>query len=242
MITAHVLELLIEGYYVTTSPVWKEIMSRKFAPVYAFALCIAVAACDNDTVIERPDSVGLEESAAAFGEMRRNLDEVREGEPFVDPASANIDPFKYELAYSYEERDILIELLEEARADGDYLNRSLQATGETLELMSGDYALESYVEDLSCAASYDLAARNGVISANPGQVGAARMIRPYVDATAPASDDPDETALARIEREQFFEEELRRLRTRNYLNYFLIRDAMLAGSTGFEPPASCVIE
>ena len=160
----------------------------------------------------------------------------------MDPASANIDPFKYELEYSYEERDILVALLEEARADSDYLNRSLEATGETLTLMSGDYALESYVANLSCAASFDLAAREGAISANAAQLGAARMIRPYVDATPPTSDKPDETALNRIEREQFFEEELRRLRTRNYLNYFLIRDAMLAGSTEFEPSASCVIE
>ena len=200
--------------------------------IAALSASLVISACSDDGVIRRPESDG--DGAQGLVNFRADLETrtpeaVPEG-PQIDPAAANIDPFKYGLDYSYKEREILERLLAEARQDPEYLERSLAATEEGLAILAPELPSDHYRTHLNCAVTLDVASRQGLLPVRQAQADAARL----VDQATPlptAENMPEiegEGARDRYAREQTYKDELERLKTRDYLNYFLARDARLA--------------
>ena len=224
-------------------------MPRYSTLILPALISLVVAACDDGTVIRASDDASRTETGEVTLEnIRANLARAPEAIDTdgvqIDPGARNINPFKYALDYSYKERDILDGMLEEARQDEAYLERSLASTPESLNVVAPDKLWKDYLFAMDCAVSYDIAARVGVISAYAGQQKAAEFVTLAMDPargsrsseelealqTERAEALSDETPRERYAREQIEKEELNRLRTRNYLNYFLLRDRALQES------------
>lgn len=215
-------------------------MFRFPLPIVSLFACLAITACSEEGVIRKPDSDGT--GGQALAEFRNSLEQPRnevipEG-PQIDPGAQNIDPFKYGLKYNYQERQILEGLITEARQDPDYLARSLTATEAGLTELVPAKKWDDYVTFLECAVQFDLGARSGLMSAYKAQDLAAKFVTASLDpeiGTLTAEEleqiRADRQAMLdaegpreRYAREEEEKEQLAKLRTRNYLNYFLIRD------------------
>lgn len=215
-------------------------MFRTSPSIVSLFACLAISACSDDGVIRKPDGDGS--SGKALADFRASLEQPRDETipdgPQIDPGAQNIDPFKYDLQYNYQEREILAGLLDEARDDADYLTRSLPATRQGLEEFKPSIKWDDYVTYMECAVTADLAARNGLLSAYRGQELAAKFITAGLDPTYGTLTPEEreqyeaerselleaESARERYTREEEEKEQLNKLRTRNYLNYFLMRD------------------
>ncbi|GEM_PF-4988064 len=227
-------------------------MARRTSLLAALVMAGSLASCEEDGIIRASDDAATEQTGdVTLGDIRNMVNEPRDQSvpdgPQVDPAAANINPFKYQLEYNYKEREVLDGLLEQARDDGDYYNRSLAATQEGLEALNPQILWQDYLDYMSCAVIYDLSAREGLSSASAAQAKAAEFINYAMDPeigsrpesemenfrTARADLLANETAREKYAREQVEEEELNKIRTRNYLNYFLMRDR-LSGSMDSE--------
>ena len=216
-------------------------MFRFSLPLTSLFACLAISACSDEGVIRKPDGDGT--GGKVLAEFRSSLDTPREevipDGPQIDPGAQNIDPFKYGLKYNYKEREVLAGLLEKAKQDPDYLGRSLAATAESLAIVAPEKNVEDYQRDLLCAVRMEIGARQGMFSAYEGQLNAVKLIK---GATMPVPDEDlseedlearraaleAETARERYIREQEFKEEYSKQRTRDYLNYFLLKDQELA--------------
>jgi len=245
-LTASSLEVLRPDDYVTLYHNGPRLMPRYSTLILPALISLVVAACDDGTVIRASDDASRTETGEVTLEnIRANLARAPEAVDTdsvqIDPGARNINPFKYALEYSYKEREILDGMLEEARQDEGYLERSLASTPESLSVVAPDKLWKDYLFAMDCAVSYDIAARVGLISAYAGQQKAAEFVTLAMDPargsrsseelealqTERAEALSDETPRERYAREQVEKEELNRLRTRNYLNYFLLRDRAL---------------
>lgn len=218
-------------------------MARISTAIMTVLLAGTLTACEDDGIVRADKNAATEETAdVTLGDIRSMINEPREvvipDGPQIDPAAMNINPFKYGLEYNYKEREALDRLLIQARADVHYLSRSLEATRESLGAYSPQILWQDYLSFMDCAVKYDLGARHGLSSASAAQAKAAEFVEHALDpdtGTRPATELTkyredraellaNESSREKYAREQLEEEELNKLRTRNYLNYFLLRD------------------
>ena len=218
-------------------------MVHRVVTVSGVLLALGLAACGEPKAkqitepTEKP-SVSLADIRAQVGS-----DEVRTTEaPEIDSAAKNINPFKAE--YNYLERDAYNALIMQASEEEGYLERSMQATIESLSGLPGGITANVYEDAIGCAAIMDVAARTGLMSAHAAQDAAEAFI--FDGVLAPAFEDG-----ADMPREingesvplSVREDRAADFRKRTYLNYFLTRDAFYSAYEETEISArmaSCV--
>lgn len=201
----------------------------KFSPfslIPVIAL-LALSACDNAGERITAPAEAPDVSLSDIGQ-RIASDEVRDTQaPAVDSAAANINPFKPH--YSYPEREAFETLLEKARQDEDYLDRSLALTKDSLSGLPLGLEPESYGERIACAAAIDAASRAGQMPAHHAQKSSAEMIALALGEIDHSVEILDEEGNPITKREG--EQRMLDFRKRTYLNYFLTRDQLMASET-----------
>jgi hypothetical protein len=188
------------------------------------SLTLFLAACDDGSVVRRPGNQS-DASGAALSGVREQLNQepvsVEVGE-IIDPAAKFINPFKP--SYSYKERIVYDRLLERAREDAGYLDRSLQATQDSFSEIAIDIPGEPYEEVLRRAAIVHASAMLGDRMAHEAKV----QIVDILDTGIVLKDKKElDELLTRAE----YADRLAEFRKRNYLNYFLSLDDVLANGT-----------
>lgn len=179
----------------------------------------ALSACDNSgkQITEPADA-----PAVSLGDIRSQLNSgnVRTTKaPDVDPAAKNIDPFRS--WYHYKERESYKLLLARARAEDGYLERSMSATNESFAELPVTFDPSVYRETLEKAASFEAAARLGLMPAHEAQAQASEILK----SALPIGDwKLLEQAVPLKQREIRVSE----YHKRTFLNYHLILDQMLA--------------
>lgn len=199
--------------------------------IITLALTLCLASCGNGEAKRITEPAPQPSVTLADIQGLVSSDETREGEPVeADPAAININPFKS--SFSYVERDAYDELVEQARARVDYLDRSLALVDESLPEIASGLTPEAYREAVRCAAGLDASARKGVMPAYFAQDLAElylfERLWPYsgnyaLDAYDPAADrdewpSPRNPGLKDISAEY---------KKRTYINYYLMRDEMM---------------
>lgn len=190
-----------------------------------------LAACDNSG---KQITESVDAPAVSLGDIRSQLNsgDVRTTvAPEIDPAAKNIDPFRS--WYHYKERETYAALLNRARAEEGYLDRSMRATLESFEGLPLNFEPSDYRETLEKAASFEAAAKLGLMPAHEAQAQASEILK----MTLPIGDWKKlDEAVPLKEREVRTSE----YHKRTYLNYHLILEQMIETETPEAIPESAM--
>lgn len=184
---------------------------------------VLLSACGNDkpAAVTEPS----EKPAISLADIKARLEagEVRVGEaPAIDPAAKNINPFQR--WDNYQRREAWDALIDQARMDDQYLERSLLLTEESLAGLPLSLPLMEYEALLRGAAAVHASALTGQSTAHDAQTNATALI--HFGMSMGSIRDLETKVGSRIHINEF-KKRTADFDKRTYLNYFLILDALM---------------
>lgn len=188
---------------------------------------MALAACgQGGSVIKADETAATEQTGeATLANVKASIDAAPDmSVPAIDPAAANIDPFSG--YYTAEQRDSFKAQYETIEFSEEQMTTDIEETELLLNSKAATMETGAYVDGLTCAAKFDLAAKQGALPAHEAQMKAKEVL----SVTAVGYEGGISPSAAEEEREAIIND----YRDQTYRNYLLVRSSIDADMTGDE--------
>ena len=189
-----------------------------------FCALLAAAACDSGVITSRETAANADMTGPTLAEVRAAVaaPPVLAKGKMIDPAAKNIDPFTQ--AYTSEQTETYSALAIKAAAQENYLDGSVTEAKALLTREMPQIEHAGYEEGLTCAARFDVAARDGALSAHRGQ----QYARDVLNATVLGYENMLRAQNQEDEANQLIDD----YRSKSYINYTLIRNQLMQDEEG----------
>ena len=186
-------------------------------------MLLAVAACDSGVIKADETAMTATSSQSSLSAVKDAIEAPPVIETnYIDPAAKNIDPFSR--VYTDQERESFSAAVQNAAAQEGYLDASIKDAETLLIENTTGIEVSAYQDGLTCAARFEIASRDGALSANRAQ----DYARDVLNATAIGFED----AIRSQNAEAAAKEAVTDYRQMTYVNYALTRDGMLDQTDG----------
>lgn len=191
------------------------------------AAVMALAACgQGGSVIKADETAATEQTGeATLADVKAAIEAAPDmSAPMIDPAAANIDPFSG--YYTADQRDTFKARYETVEFSEDAMATDIEETQTYLKSNAATVDTSAYVEGLTCASKFDLAAKKGALSAHEAQTKAKQVLSVtaigYEAGITPSASEDEREAAVEVYRDQ------------TYRNYLMVRSDVDTGMTGEE--------